>query len=52
MDKKTIEKLIDQKLNAKEKLFYRDYIKYMSQNNFHEFAYYLKNKNRFFALKI
>jgi hypothetical protein len=52
MDKKTIEKLIELKLTAKEKLFYRDYIKYMNEKNFYEFVYYLKNKNRFFALKI
>jgi len=44
-----IKKLIDEKLTKKEKEFYRDYIRYMNENNFFEFVYYLKNKNLFFT---
>ena len=49
MKKDEIKKLIDETLTKKEKEFYKDYIQYMNDNNFFEFVYYLKNKNKFFT---
>ena len=46
--KKEINILIDAKLTKQEKLYYKDYIKYMNENNFFEFVYYLNNKHLFF----
>lgn len=49
MDKKEINKLIQKKLTKKEQDFYKEYIMYMNKNNFFEFIYYLKNKEKFFT---
>jgi predicted transport protein len=46
--KDEIEKLIDEKLNEKEKEYYKKYIAYMIENNFFELWYFLKHKNLFF----
>ena len=49
MKKLEIKKLIDETLTKKEKEFYKNYIRYMSEHNYFEFVFYLKNKNKFFT---
>ena len=48
MNKKQIQELIDTKLTNKEKIFYGDYIKFMSVDNVKEFVFYLQHKKEYF----
>ena len=48
INKKEIEKLIDEKLTDEEKIFYKLYLEYSLRRLNFDIIYFLKNKNLFF----
>jgi len=46
--KDDIDKLIDEKLTAEEKLYYKKYLEYTLIRMHFDIIYFLKNKNQFF----
>lgn len=39
---------LDRYLTREEQEYYRDYLWFMTSNNYFDLLYYLKNKNKFF----
>jgi predicted transport protein len=48
LSKQEIEKLIDDKLTAEEKQYYKRYLAYMVDNGFIDIVWFLKHKHLFF----